>query len=456
MHKSFSTSLLVSLVLMTFSLSAQQNISGTIKGYSNKKLNLLLLRGDQKIAIDSVRTDASGNFNFSPSWNLPKGMYLLRTAEGTTIRLIIGSENIRMQSDGTDGSNPVEFVHSLENQLWYEYFLFKSEALFKQELLKPILQQYPEDDLFFQQTTEEYERLQNKLHEIANRIISQHPESLAARFIRADLPPELPLQMTLQQQRDHLKKHFFDKVDFGDTLLINSDLLSRKMIDYLSLYQRQGMGMNEVQIEFIKALEVILKQASVETKVYLFAVEFFIEGFYKMGLTGVSDYLSTLPHLQGDCLDEFTLLEIDRIAGPYRKIVNGSSAPPLKGTDIKGKLFELSKDNKKTSLLVFWSITCPHCLEMIPQLKELTKNMSDVQVISVILSHDNSSLRTYLKDEALDEWIHIVDGKGWDSQLVDDWMVFGTPTLFVIDPGMRILSKPSGLPELRAVFQQRQ
>lgn len=455
MRSYLSFTFLFLLLTQGLMMMAQQNISGTIKGYPNKKLSLLLLRGDQKIPVDSVRTDAEGNFRFKPSWKLPEGMYLLRTHENTTIRLIIGNENVRLQSEGTDGSHAVEFIHSLENQIWYEYYLLKNEVLFKQDLLRPILQQYPESDSFYQQTTDEFNRLQNQLYNKANLIIHQHPSSLAARFIKTDLPLKLPLQLTLNQQREYLKQNFFELTDFSDTLLIRSDLLSRKLIDYLSLYQRQGMGMNEVQIEFIKALDHILQRAAIDTKVYLFVIEYFIEGFYKMGLTGVSDYLSTLPHLQGDCLDESTLLEIIRIAGPYRKIINGSAAPPLKGTDINGKSFELSKVKNKTTLIVFWSITCPHCLDMIPQLKEITKERDDIQVVSVVLSPNNSSLQTYLKDEGLTNWIHLADGKGWNSQLVDDWLVYGTPTLFVVDSNMRISSKPSGIAELRAVFQQK-
>lgn len=440
---------------MTFQPSlAQSSIEGSISGYREKKVRLLLMRGDKRIPVDSTRTDETGHFNIAPAISFKAGMYLLETEEGNSIRLLInGLENIRLISGGTDNTAAVEFVQSEENRNWYAYSLLKSEVQYKQDLLKPILRDFPQTDTFYVQTKAAFNKLQQLPQQKANEIISKAPGSLAARFIQADLPPILDLSIDFEEQRDQLKKQFFKNIDFGDTDLINSDILSSKMIDYLSLYQRPNMNMLDVQLEFIRALDVILQKASVSNEVYVFAIEYFIDGFYRMGLSGVSDYLSTLPHLNKDCMDTETYARIEQIVGPFRKIVAGAPAPSLTGTTIQGEAFDLSKLESEKTIIVFWSLTCPHCLDLIPELQLFAKKHPETSIVSIILSPDNNSLREYIATEA-PQWIHIIESKGWSGSLVEDFMVYGTPTLFLLDANKNILSKPSGMDELNLIYKQ--
>lgn len=454
--KSFVQPIMLILLFFGYTLSSnsaftQNTISGTIQGYNNKTISLLMIRGDQKLPIDSIKTNNEGHFSINPRWNLIPGMYLLRTAEGNSIRILYNNEEIRLVSGGADDASVVDFIQSEENKLWYDYFIFKSETQYMQDLLKPIMQQYPQNELFYKQTREEYNKLQNKLHEKANEIISRHPETMAARFIKTDLSPIIDTELSFDQQRIQLKKDFFNNTDFSDTLLIQSDILSRKMIDFLSLYQRPNMSMPELQLEFIRGLDAILKLASVENKMYLFVIEYFIEGFYRMGLTGVSDYLSTLPNLNGDCMDVETLMQIEQIVGPHRKIINGSDAPDIVSFDIDGNPFDLKKLSNTKTIIVFWSMTCPHCLELLPELKQFGKENPEVAIVSIIMSPVNNTLKSHIDQEELN-WIHIADGKGWESPIIESYMIFGTPTLFLLDADKKIQSKPSGMAELKAVF----
>lgn len=436
------------------SLTAQSSVEGSISGYREKKVRLLLMHGDKRIPVDSTKTDETGHFNILPDIPLKAGMYLLETEEGNSIRLLInGLENIRLISGGTDNTAAVEFVQSEENRNWYAYSLLKSEVQYKQDLLKPILRDFPQSDTFYMQTKTAFNKLQQLPQQKASEIIAKAPGSLAARFIQADLPPTLDLSINFEEQRDQLKAQFFNKIDFSDTDLINSDILSSKMIDYLSLHQRPNMNMLDVQLEFIRALDVILQKASVSNEVYVFAIEYFIDGFYRMGLSGVSDYLSTLPHLNKDCMDTETYAKIEQIVGPFRKIVAGAPAPSLTGTTIQGETFDLSKLENEKTIIVFWSLTCPHCLDLIPELQLFAKEHPETSIVSIILSPDNNSLREYIAAEA-PQWIHIAESKGWSSSLVEDFMVYGTPTLFLLDAEKNILSKPSGMDELNLVYKQ--
>lgn len=446
---------LILLIFPVLSLKAQHKISGTIRDYYNQSITLQLLRGDVKIPVDSIKTDGDGHFSFDVTDKMKAGMYLLKIPDGNSFPILFNHENVQLISAGIDENAFVEFVESDENKWWYDYFLLKGLTQYKQDLLKPILQQYPENARFYQLAVQEYDTIQYQLHQKANAIVSSHPQSLAARFIKTDLNPLIDLSLGFDEQRLQLKKHFFDQTDFADTVLIYSDILTRKLIDFLSLHQRPDMSMAEMQLEFIRALDVVLKKSSVDNNMYLFVIEYFIEGFARMGFTGVSDYLSSLPHLNGDCMDIETLIKIERIVGPHRKIVIGSSAPPIQTEDIEDRVFDLSLLQAKKTIVLFWSVTCPHCLELLPQLKKFADEHPDATVVSIVLSPNNSTLKNLIDQEQLN-WIHIADGNGWNSPFVESYMVYGTPTLFLLDEEKHILSKPSGIAELKAVYELKQ
>lgn len=415
-------------------------------------IRLNMIKGDKKYPVDSVKTNNEGYFTFHTANWFRVGMYELVTKSGNNFRILYNKADVRFISNSDNENATVEFIRSDENKLWYDYKILKDKTIARQELIKPILQQYPRNELFYKQALETYNELQNSLKQKTDSVYLTRSETLAARLMRADVPPVIDLSLDFDGQRQQLKDHFFDQTDFADTLLLYSDVLTSKMIDYLSLHQRPSMGMAEVQLVFMQALDVILEKASVEKTTYLFTLEYFIEGFAKMGFTAVTDFLSNLPHLDADCLDLETSLEIERIAGPHRKVVIGSVAPEISMNDIQGNDFNLNDTKGKLKIILFWSVDCLHCLSILPELKQLTFHYPQVQVISFVLSKDADKLKSILTQEKLD-WTHLTDGLGWASPVSEAYMVYGTPTFFVLNTDNTILSKPSGLAELEVFLK---
>ncbi|GAB1417452.1 hypothetical protein MASR2M12_02170 [Bacteroidales bacterium] len=433
--------------------TAQYSISGTIEGYEQKPVSLLLVRGDMRLPVDSARTDKNGNFRLeAKSWYQP-GMFELKLQDGFRIPLIYNRQNIRFVSDAPDEEAVIRFIESDENKVWHDYIIAKNRTKALQDVLKPVLQQYPSHEIFYRQTVDEFNKLQNNLKQKTDSLFSHHSELLSARFIRADAPAIANLGLDFEQQRADLLAHFFDQCDFADTTLIASDILSRKMIDFLALHQTPQMNIHEIQAAFIRGLDVIMEKASVENKTYLFVLSYFIDGFARMGLSEITDYLSTLPHLKSDCLDLPTLMEIEQVAGPHRRIITGSAAPVLLPNTINGEPFSLEQLQGKLKILVFWSVSCQHCLKMLPELKMLSAEFPEVRIISFVISNDRPKLDEIIQSEQL-YWIHLTDGLMWESPVVQSYMVYGTPTLFLLNEENHIMAKPVSIEETQSLLEQ--
>lgn len=426
---------------------AQYRLSGTIHGFADETLMLNRFQGDRQLLVDSLKTDALGSFDFELPDALLPGMLLLRTAHGQSIKLLYNYENIRFVSGGFGDEDVVEFIESPENELWYDYIFLRNFTEYQQELLKPLLVQYPRDTDFYTQLTDEFNRLQRVFFEETEALISEKPHSLVARYIRADRKPAIDLDMSFAEQREALKRDFFDGTDFEDEALLRSDILSPKFIDFLGMHQQQGMNMTETQLSFMQAVDRILLESSVNADMYSFAVQFLVEGFSQMGLSLVTDYISSLPHLNPGCMEPETIEKLEKAITPYRKTVAGARAPNIQHADIEGHAFELDKLSSRRTLLVFWSTTCPYCIELLPQLKEYMRKNPGTELVSMVLSDDREALDALIRSKQLD-WTHIQLSGGWDHSVVDDYLIYATPTMFLLDEEKNILLKPVNFAEL--------
>jgi thiol-disulfide isomerase/thioredoxin len=444
--------LIVAVLFMLPALSAhaQTEISGTIRSYTARKLMLSLIKGDAQLAVDSTVTDRKGNFVFSMDSDAIPGMYVLSTDEKQSIRIIFDRQSVSLYSDGFGDEDVVRFTGSDDNTAWYDYYLLKSNNRFLQELIKPLLQQYPDNLVFYQQALAEYARLQTEVHDKAAVIINKNSNDLASRFIKADLSPVTDPGLPFDEQRALLIRDFFKSVDFQDTALIYSDILTRKVIDYLSMHQRQGMSLNEAQLAFMQGIDRVLGLASESDKMYVFVLDYLLRGFSGMGFGMVTDFLATLPRLDRSCMEPALFQQLEASVAPFRKVKNGAPAPDIISVDLSGNPFVLSKQQPAKSVVLFWSVSCPHCLSMLPGLKQLADEFQ-LRVISVVIGSETSALNSLIAEHKLN-WIHLMDGKGWEGQAVKDYAIYATPTLYLLDEKNHITGKPFDLEELREML----
>ncbi|MDD3638202.1 MAG: thioredoxin-like domain-containing protein [Bacteroidales bacterium] len=451
----FGFSWLVFVVLLVFpqiALIAQHQITGTIAGYANRKLFLEAYQGENLFPVDTAKTNEEGAFSFDET--LESGLYRLSLAAGQSVQLVIDGSPVQFVWNNYQQNRQIQFINSPENQIWNDYQVLRDETFFLQDLLKPVIRDYDPEKKFYRLAVKEFDSLQRRMESKVDGWVSQHPQSLAIRFIRTDMRPAIDLTTSFESQRENLKQHFFDHTDFSDTLLIRSNILTRKMIDFLSLFQAEEESMQAIQFEFIKGLNMLFEKAAIEPKMYVFVLDYLIEGFAQLGLPAVTDYISSLPHFEQLCMETETFMEIEQIVGPYRSTLLGEPAPDLLPEDIDGNPFGWDQLTKPQTLIVFWSISCPHCIELMPKLKDFADQHPDFEIVSVVLSPDNKVLREFIDQEKLD-WIHLSDGLGWDSPMVKEYNIFGTPSLFVLDAEKKIAAKPSGIAELKEIVSMR-
>ncbi|WP_238568273.1 TlpA family protein disulfide reductase [Algibacter lectus] len=106
----------------------------------------------------------------------------------------------------------------------------------------------------------------------------------------------------------------------------------------------------------------------------------------------------------------------------------------------------------KKYIVVFWSSTCSHCLDEIPQLHSFVNTLEkgDVKVIAVGLEDDPYKWKdlTY----TYTSFIHVYGEGRWENKIGNDYGVTSTPTYFILDKDKKFISKPEDFKALKAFF----
>ena len=130
----------------------------------------------------------------------------------------------------------------------------------------------------------------------------------------------------------------------------------------------------------------------------------------------------------------------------YKNTSIGAEAPdfPIEITnDDEKDLTNLSElDTHQRYVVLFWSSSCSHCLEELPELKKQINSMQkgDTKVIAIGMEDEpynwNNEILYY------PDFIHVYGEGKWDNPIGDAYGVTATPTYFVLDKDKKIISKP--------------
>ncbi len=443
------------LIFGAISLFAQEHhIDGTIAGFDNVNVYLMQLTIDSQKVIDTTQSNANGSFHFDLKPDVPDGMYRV-FSHRKMLDLIYHHENIRFVANGNNNNDKVQIIESVENMLYYNYLFVKTDNQEKLGLLQPVLAQYPKNDSFYTVLRHEVEKLQTGIERTANDIIKNYPNTLVAHYVKVDKPPLFNLDLPPKQQREQLKKIYFNNVDFADSTLLTSNVLTKKIVGYLALYQSPDMKKDQLQDAFITAIDTVLNKSMVYDKVYESVLDYLVGGFENYGFEKVLQHLAEYNRLDDFCENSAKKEALKYKLDLINTLAIGKPAPHFRTEDLDGKMIDLDSIKAEKTLLVFWASWCPHCTQTLPTLKKYydPDNTQKLQIIAISIDEDKKDVEQAIHDKKY-PWINIAELKGWDGPIVEQYGVVATPTFFLLDKNKKIIAKPVSPDELTKILEE--
>ena len=445
---------MIILLLNSILAVGQNSINGTISGLANENVYLLRIVGDSRKIVDTAFTDMTGSFKMELSQDFPIGLYAIVAGPNQMIELIYNNENIRFVTTGSDPDAQVQVIESIENLIYYDYVSLKGMNLYKLDLLNPVLQYYPRDDDFYIEALAKAKLLQKQVIDRADELTEENPGTLVAHFIPADKPVFAEPELDADLQKQYIKLHYFDNTDFTDTLLMYSNILTSRIVQYLSLYQEPGLTQEQMENRLLIAVDTVLEKAFVDQQVYEYIIDFLISGFDAIGFERGLEHIAAQNMLNELCVNTDRKAELENKMELIKKLAIGKIAPDFATTDLNGNSIKLSEIKSAKTVLFFWASWCPHCEDMLPELKKFYNSSSPekLQIIGISIDEIKEDLEKAIKEHEL-EWINIGELKGWDGPIVDEYGIVATPSLFVLDKNKKIVAKPRNIEEMKQALK---
>lgn len=143
-------------------------------------------------------------------------------------------------------------------------------------------------------------------------------------------------------------------------------------------------------------------------------------------------------------------------AGPYTYFVNGTrdshmlrvgeTAPNFAVKDIKGRVINNDFLKGKPTLVAFWSMTCPHCENMLPALRDWDAKRTDADPQLIVFSDGDDEAHEKL---GLSSPVVIDPG----HETAGEFGMYGTPSAVLLDENSRFATETAiGAPDIWALL----
>lgn len=440
---------ILTFFLLLCSNSFSQDIEFRVSGISNTTY-LSEVIGETTIIQDSFPSNPKGIYNLSLNKSkYHEGVYQFHLNNNHWINFIYDGNDINIRTSASDIIDSMHIIKSESTKLFYDFVKLNRDYKSKTKMLQLILARYPKDDNYYITTKDKLVSIQNEYAEFIKSVHQSHRGSFIDRYISSAQLPVISLEILPENQIEYLRTHALDKVDFNDDQLIYSDVFVNKVIEYLTYYSNPQLSKELLEKEFMTAADVILNKAKINQVVYKHVIEYMIDGFKKFGFDDILDYLVENYVIKDNiCLDAKSEDLVNKRIDQAKILKVGTPAPNIIIPDSFGNIVDLYKIQASKILLVFYASWCPHCQDLLPKLN----NLKDMKIVAISLDTSRVDWLNFVNGNSL-TYLNTSDLKGWDGKAADDYFIYATPTMFVLDSNKKIISKPKNFEDLESEIE---
>lgn len=441
--------------LLSLGVFAQYNISGNFPSLAGRQVKLVGFQDFGNYAIDSASVSAQGDFRLSYA-DSDEGIGYLTAEDNKQFMVILGREEIKLKGESFVHPGAIEILKGEQNQLFEQY---ATEHAHREQALNAwdyLAKMYKRDSLFAS-------------HKVPQQAIDTEKQRINAEdsLFLAGLDPEsylsyyLPLRKlvksvpTIAQYRTEeipATITSFRNMDYTDPRLQKSGLLADVIESHFWLIENSGRPLDSVFVEMNTSIDALVENLLANEQQLNEVTEYIFKILEKRSLFSSSEYLAlkllneqgcTINNDFANQLESYRAMKIGNIA-PDFSLKNDVVAPGYEADKLPEKLSELKN---KYTVVVFGASWCPACPEELMKISDLyTKwKEQDVEVVFVSLDQDEKLFKNFV---GVFPFISLCDYQKWESPTVQQYHVFATPTLYLLNDKQEILLRPNSVRHL--------
>ncbi|MBW6461075.1 MAG: redoxin domain-containing protein [Bacteroidales bacterium] len=312
---------------------------------------------------------------------------------------------------------------------------------------------------FYSEGIREYEKRRISHNAWIREQIKAYSGLFAATLFRFQLVPDIQWRGSEQERKQSLIDHYFDLIDFNDSLLINTRDFKSWMDQYVNIYGEQATTTALRDSLFTAAGKNAIEKAKPgHPEVYGWMVDYFFRGYesfnIQQGIAMLALYIS-----DPNCMTQKRQAIQKRLDG-MKTLIPGSIAPDFVFTGDAGEDVNFHNYNtgKPYKLLLFWSADCQHCFEMVNKLSnwyQQAGHKEKVEVLAVSLDETDTEVAEWRQAIMhLPGWKHILTEGGVNSTEANSYFILATPVMVLVDAGTNtILTLPESVEQMEAALK---
>lgn len=434
--------------------SNSQIIHGDFSIFTNQTVKLEGFNGLKTYPISKTITDKKGNFSLCYDKS-DYGIGYLISDENKPLFVVLNGENIELKGQSLKHTESIKILQGTENQIFEQYskeYPRREQALSAWIYLDKI---YNVDSLFSVQKApllaiqDEKLRIQTEEAAFINNLPKDSYVSwyLPIRKLMSSVPT------IAQYQPDAITETIkaFRKIDYTDLRLYKSGLFKDAIESHFWLLENSGNNLDKVFEEMKISIDTMLVKLVNNEKIFNEVTDYLFDLLEKHSLFQASEYLALKVLNEESCTINNDLA---KQLETYRAMKKGKIAPEIIFTKSNfsnpNKSFnKLSDVKSRYTLVVFGASWCQKCNEELPNIAKLYEKWKskEIEVIYIGLENQRESFIDFTKNFSFSCYS---DLKKWNSKIVNDYYVFSTPTMFLLDIKRTIILRPNSVNQMDA------
>ena len=429
----------LSILLFSFFSLAQNSgevlIQGKLLKSKSGKLYLYEFLGNDSFIIDSTNVK-SNNFAFKKQ-KFVKGFYKLAFQNETNnIEFVINPKEtnvLNMSFNEYRLSSNYTIANSRDN---------KAKKIFnkkKSEIERNINKAKRDASKTVEMRKKEVQKLNKEMETFSSNLAKEYSGTYTSLVLSKRNPPNVNDQ-----------NKFFDDINFNDESIVRSDIIPTRIQKYMVTHVKYNPKNNKYA--FYDAVDYIMDKAKVNEKVAEFCMYNMLDGFYNTSATSADKMWIELcnyiidEYFFGEACGEVEVSDLMKErASKFKDLQVGNIPPNFVIKDLNNSSVNLKSvcSKNKYTILVFWASHCKHCMTELPSLVSWynTNKSKGVEVVAVALDSNKDKWSSTINNKGFD-WINVNQFKVYKSPVCKDYKVKKTPSVFILDKSMKIVSKP--------------
>jgi thiol-disulfide isomerase/thioredoxin len=411
--------------------------------------------GFKVMPIDSTVVSKSGSFTLNYDKKL-NAVGVLTAKEGKPLFVILCNEQVELTGDFTVLES-IQCTKGIQNKAFFTYSTEhpkRMQAISAWDYLDGL---YANDPLFAS-STQARDAVKAEKKRIAAEdslfLVALNPSS----FVRWFLPTRKlvsSVSYTAQYNPTAIPATLeaFRKLNYGDPRLYTSGLLKDALEGHYWLIENMGQPLDTVFTEMNRSTELLINSLMGHDKELNEITDYLFDLLERHSLFQASEYLALkVLNANGCTLNSDLANQLET----YRAMKKGNKAPEIvftgkvmKSGNSLTAIKKLSQIQSKQKLIVFGASWCPTCAEELPKIAQnyLKWKAKGLDVVFISLDEEEQAYTNFVKNFP---FVSFCDFKKWECKPVQDYYVFGTPTMFIIDAEQTILLRPNSIEQVDA------